>query len=268
MILDSKYNFLKPYKVKKLIRFGRNFDGGYLVCSEALQKIENLITLGVGDDISFEIDIEKKCSLKKVHLYDFTVNHLLFIRIIIKYIRRIITFRTKINNLIYSTKNYINFIKFKKKINVNLFKMKVVKDVKEKIDINLEQILARVESKNNLLKIDIEGSEYEIIDDILINSQKIDMLIIEFHWINNKNQIFIESIQKLKTKFDIVHIHPNNYRPKKENEDFFDVVELTFVNKKINKFNKEFRYSFPIDGLDFECFPNHKKIEFSFKKNS
>ena len=60
MILKSKYNFLKPFKVKKLVRLGRNYDGGYLLCDEILQSCENLITLGVGDDISFEIDFEKK----------------------------------------------------------------------------------------------------------------------------------------------------------------------------------------------------------------
>ena len=97
MILSSKYNFLKPYKVKNLIRLGRKFDGGYLVCSDAIQKIENVITLGVGDDISFEIDIERKCPLKKIHLYDYTVNHILFIKIIIKYIRRIISFRIHVH---------------------------------------------------------------------------------------------------------------------------------------------------------------------------
>ena len=62
MILNSKYNLQTTFKVKKLIRFGRNFDGGYLVCSDALKRIENLITLGVGDDISFEMEIEKKNS--------------------------------------------------------------------------------------------------------------------------------------------------------------------------------------------------------------
>ncbi len=268
MILSSKYNFLRPYKVKNLIRFGRKFDGGYLVCSDALKKIDNLITLGVGDDISFEIEIEKKCSLKKVHLYDYTVNHFLFIKIILKYIRRIITFRTKIDNLTHSVKNYINFIKFNKKPNVDLFKKKVVKNVKENIDIDFNQILSKIENKNNLLKIDIEGSEYEIIDDILSNSLKINMMIVEFHWINNNNKIFIDSINKLKTKFDIVHIHVNNYRQRKEFEDFFDVIEITFVNKNINQFNEEFRYNFPIKDLDFECFPNHNKIEFSFDKNS
>ena len=85
MIINSEYNFLIPFKVKKLIRFGRKFDGGYLVCSDAIKEIENLITLGVGDDISFEIDLEKNNSLKMVHMYDYTVNHFLFIKIIFPY---------------------------------------------------------------------------------------------------------------------------------------------------------------------------------------
>ena len=42
MIINSKYNFLKPYKVKKLIRLGRNFDGGYLVCSQALKSCKTM----------------------------------------------------------------------------------------------------------------------------------------------------------------------------------------------------------------------------------
>ena len=42
-------------------------------------------------------------------------------------------------------------------------------------------------NEKNFLKIDIEGSEYEIIEDIIDHSQKISVLIIEFHWINKKN---------------------------------------------------------------------------------
>jgi len=38
------------------------------------------------------------------------------------------------------------------------------------------------------------------------------------------------------------------------------------VNKKINKFRDEYRFSFPVKGLDYENFPNHKKIRFSFTK--
>ena len=79
MIINSEYNFLIPFKVKKLIRFGRKFDGGYLVCSDAIKEIENLITLGVGDDISFEIDFEKEKNTKKINMYDYSVNNFSFL---------------------------------------------------------------------------------------------------------------------------------------------------------------------------------------------
>jgi len=265
MILNSEFDFLIPYKVKKLIRFGRKFDGGYLVCSDAIQEIENLITLGVGDDISFEIDMEKNNSLKMVHMYDYTVNHFLFIKIIFKYLRRLLTFRTKIDNFTYSIMNYINFIKFNNKKNVFLYKQRVVDEVKDEIDINLNSIFEKIKSSKNLLKVDIEGSEYSIIEQINQSSLNIKMLIIEFHFIRSKKKLFTDSVKKLLNNFDIIHLHANNYF-KLENDDlFFEVLEITFVNKEINKYKKDFRYNFPIKDLDFECFPDRKKIEFSFQ---
>ena len=62
------------------------------------------------------------------------------------------------------------------------------------------------------------------------------------------------------------YIHPNNYKPMKNSDDIFDVLELTLVHKNVNKYRKNYRESFPIKNLDFECFPHHKKIFFSFKK--
>lgn len=265
MFLNSKYNFLIPFKVKKLIRFGRKFDGGYLVCSDAIQEIDNLITLGVGDDISFERDLEKKLSLKKVHMYDYTVNHLLFIKIIFKYFRRLLTFRAKKENFTYSIKNYFNFIKFNKKKNVYLFKRKVVDKINENIDISLNTILDKVKSNRNLLKLDIEGGEYLIVDKINQNSSKIKILIVEFHFIRSKKNLFINSVKKLLKNFDIIHLHANNYFDLTNKDTFFEVLEVSFVNKKINKYKKELRYNFPIKNLDFECFPDRKKIKFSFK---
>ena len=265
MILNSEYNFLIPYKVKKLIRFGRKFDGGYLVCGDAIKNVDSLITLGVGDDISFERDLEKKLALKRVYMYDYTVNHFLFIKIIFKYFRRLITFRTKLENFTYSIKNYLNFIKFNNKKNVSLFKKRVVDKIEKKIDVNLDDIFAEIESGKNLLKVDIEGSEYSIIEKINQNSSNIKILIIEFHFIRSKKDLFIKSVKKLLNYFDIIHIHANNYFQLKENESFFEVLEITFVNKKINKYKGDFRYNFPIKDLDYECFPDREKIKFSFK---
>jgi hypothetical protein len=266
MILKPKYNFLKPFKTNTLKRYGRNFDGGYLVCENAIKSIDNAITLGVGDDISFEKDIEAKKKINKLFLYDYTINNYFFLRIIFKYLRRFLTFRSKLSNLIYSITNYFDFINFIKKDNVFLYKKKVVRKKKNKNETDLNQIFSNLSGNNNILKIDIEGSEYLIVNDILKNCKRINTLIIEFHWINKNKNRFINSIKKLKQKFDIIHLHANNYRPLKTNEDLFDVIEITMVNKKINKFRSEYRFNFPVKGLDCECFPNHQKIRFSFAK--
>ena len=207
----------------------------------------------------------KKKNSKIIQLYDYTVNNILFLKIIAKYFRRLITFRTTINNFTYSISNYINFLKFINKKNVILNKYRVVKKIRNHNDINLKKIFQKIHNNKNLLKIDIEGSEYEIIDDIISHSSKIKMLIVEFHWINKKKKLFVKSIKKLKNKFDIIHLHANNYRSLKNNEDIFDVIEITMVNKNTNQFRKQFRVNFPIKKLDYECFPNHKKIIFSFK---
>jgi len=265
MIIKSKYNFLKPYKVKKLIRLGRNFDGGYLVCGDALKYCENLITLGVGDDISFEKDFDKKNKPQNIFLYDYTIDNKLFLKIILKYFRRLITLRTKVENFLYSITNYINYIRFIRQKNVSLFKLRVVKKITKNFDIDLKKIFKKINSNKNLLKIDIEGSEYEIIDDIIRNYAKINILIIEFHWINKNSKLFINSVNKLKKKFDIVHLHANNYRPLKDNEDIFDVFEITLTNKNFNKFKKKYRVDFPIKNIDYECFPDRQKMNFSFK---
>ena len=144
MIINSKYKFLKPFKVKKLVRLGRKFDGGYLVCSETLKICENLVTLGVGDDVSFEIDFEKKINSQNIFMYDYTVNNYLFIKIILKYFRRLLTFRTNLDNFINSIKNYLNFLNFINKKNVKLEKLKIVKKVKFKNDIRLNDIIKKI----------------------------------------------------------------------------------------------------------------------------
>tara|TARA_B100000768_G_C11183104_1_gene333842 strand:+ start:159 stop:968 length:810 start_codon:yes stop_codon:yes gene_type:complete len=267
-ILRSEFNYLLPSKVKKLIRLGRDYDGGYVVCKETLSQCKNLISLGVGDDISFERDFEKFMNVENIHLYDYTVNYKLFFYIILKYLRRFLTFRASANNIADSINNFLNFKKFIAQSNVKLFKEKVVSVIEETNNVNLEKIFSRIKSeKDNLLKIDIEGSEYEIIDEIIEHHAKVKMLIIEFHWINKNPKLFEEAIKKLNDKFKIIHIHVNNYIATKESDYFFDVVEISFIKKdKTENFVDEFRYDFPIENLDYECIKNGPKIKFSFSR--
>ena len=48
-LLDIKYSFLKPIKNKDLFRLGNNMDGGYIVSKDSIEKIDTLVSFGLGD---------------------------------------------------------------------------------------------------------------------------------------------------------------------------------------------------------------------------
>lgn len=46
--------FLKPQHETKLIRIGKNNDGGYLICEASLRNSKILLSFGLSDDWSFD----------------------------------------------------------------------------------------------------------------------------------------------------------------------------------------------------------------------
>ena len=46
--------FIRPQRRNDLVRIGRNHDGGYVVSYEALLLSQVLVSIGYGDDASFE----------------------------------------------------------------------------------------------------------------------------------------------------------------------------------------------------------------------
>ena len=268
-LLDKKYNFLTPVKFENLKRYGRNADGGY-VCEENIVKNTNiLITFGMGPDWSFELDYIKDNSSVKIFMYDYTVTASPYIKDVWKYFRRFITFRGQLRSLTDRwsyLNNYLNFFKLK---NVNFFPEKITNPIKNKIDTDIDKVFSRIDLNKNtngksvILKSDIEGSEFEIIDGIVKYSNRIDALIFEFHWLDKNEKIFLESIRKLQKFFDIAHIHGNNHC-EKLNTGLPITLEMTLINKKYSPSNPENVISFPIKGLDHPNNPTKNDLSFKF----
>jgi hypothetical protein len=97
MLLSKKFNFLRPIKTSKLIRLGNNQDGGYLLPIAALKKSENLISFGLGDNFSFEMDFFKKKPNALIYVFDHTVNIFTFIWQVYIYFKRIFYFKSNFN---------------------------------------------------------------------------------------------------------------------------------------------------------------------------
>jgi len=66
------------------------------------------------------------------------------------------------------------------------------------------------EGQTVFLKMDIEGSEYATIADIVENEKIITCIAAEFHHLNTQTDIFNEAIARLLDHYHIVHIHGNN----------------------------------------------------------
>lgn len=105
---------------------------------------------------------------------------------------------------------------------------------------------------NKILKMDIEGSEYEFLtrENLEICFQNFDQIAIEVHglieevpegWViesaiqkaKNNLALKIDFFNKLNERFYLFHIHGNNHSPRYV--DFPDSLELTYINKKLVK---------------------------------
>jgi hypothetical protein len=99
---------------------------------------------------------------------------------------------------------------------------------------NINRVLC--DYNNVFLKCDIDGSEYEILHDLIENSNRFTGVTIEFHGITNYNNF--NDLTNFISKFDLrlIHVHINNYSYVVSNYTSFtpDVVELTFTSYREN----------------------------------
>src|SRR3546814_17298787 len=78
--------------------------------------------------------------------------------------------------------------------------------------VGLEKAMAMAGMNENiLLKIDIEGAEYEILDAIVVNRKSFVACVIEFHLIDRHHDDLEKFISAMSDDFVVVHFHANNF---------------------------------------------------------
>ena len=198
----------KPVNEYDLIRLGKNNDGGYLVEKESLAEAKSLISFGIAFDWSFEKHFFKikNCPIQ---CYD----------PFIKY-SNIKKFSRKSLIDLFKSKNLFNKRLLKETINniflYNDYKKFFSKEVvhyessigvgNNKVDFS--ETIKKINSYPIFLKIDIEGSEYRILDDLINYQDKISGLVIEFHNIDLHKDIISNFIKKFS--LSLCHIHGQN----------------------------------------------------------
>jgi hypothetical protein len=256
-------NFLKPYHIddQKLVRVGPKLDGGYVMDKKSILDNNIIITCGLNDDWEFEkffLKINTKCI---VEAYDHTIDKKFWIERFKKDIKHFFLLKKIRLRKIIHIFRYLDYLRFFKNHN----KHHILKIGRENIynkEITINEILKA--HQNVLLKVDIEGDEYKIFNQILDNSNKINTLIIEFHDIHKNIDKIEEFIIKSKD-LKLIHIHANNFAGSNKDGDP-NVIELTFININKNGLNLiKTDKSFPVKGLDYKN--THRKQDFLLKFN-
>ena len=138
-ILPDTYNFLRPKQTKKLARFGNKKDGGYIIDLTSVDKVNHLISFGMADEFSFEVDFLNHNNSNTLQIYDHTVNHKDYLSNILKTLRRFITFRAPLESLTTRIKYLYNYKRFLSLKNVSYFKEKITFPIKNKIDTDIDK---------------------------------------------------------------------------------------------------------------------------------
>lgn len=135
-----------------------------------------------------------------------------------------------------------------------------------------------LQNKKLLLKIDIEGNEYEIFEDKGLYKwlQQATQIIIEFHDLKNRLHDLKEIVDRMGRDFVLAHIHVNNFADTFRIYDFTnkpgadiivpDVIELLFVKR--DQIEEEDLMdeiiNYPIHGLDYPNNPNARDHRVNF----
>ncbi|MCC7439582.1 MAG: FkbM family methyltransferase [Armatimonadetes bacterium] len=81
-----------------------------------------------------------------------------------------------------------------------------------------------------VLKMDIEGSEYEVVADIIRHQSRISCITGEFHDLDSRTEEFNRMMVALLEHFRVIHIHGNNCGAYDHTNNFPTIVEITFIN--------------------------------------
>lgn len=215
---------INPYQ--KLIRVGRNNDGGYIMVDD-FEKSKIAYSFGISDDVSWDKDIANRGI--EVFQYDPTIYNV-----------------PEKNSLFHFYKIGISGIDDEKS---SMLTLKTIMKNNKHADKN-----------NMILKMDVEGAEWDFLKNTAEdNLAQFDQIAFELHGLTNdtKGEMILASIAKLNKTHQLIWIHGNNCSIAEQAKGILipDCIEVLYVNRE--------KYCFSSSECLFPCEidqPNNKRI--------
>jgi hypothetical protein len=252
-VIGREMNFLAPYATQDLIRVGKASGGGYVLPAWLAKEADFLGSFGLSEDWSFDEQFRRLNPYAVIHGYDHSISEK---ELAIRLARSVanVTLGKESPNAVGHGINAIRSYRQFYQGATRHFQQRIFNRLDTPRDVTLNGVLERTNARKGLLKIDIEGSEYRIVDDVIRAADRILGLVMEFHDTEPLRMVFLDSIRKLQEHFGIVHLHGNNHVGVAA-DGLPEALEVTLVQKcRISV--REKRLLLPLDGIDFPNNPN------------
>jgi hypothetical protein len=212
----------KPQGHAPLIRLGRRNDGGYLVDARSVVEADFLLSFGINDDWTFERGFLRRKRVPVV-AFDASVSR----RWLAK---RIFTKPDEFFPRIWRFLDYFPFFG-RQAQHVRLY----IGSEQSELHIPLSEAVRRHVPErlgNIFFKVDIEGSEYQVLEELIELAPRMTGLAIEFHDVDKH----ITDIEAFIRRFplSLCHVHINNYCMPMTGK-VPDVIELSFTKFQLDR---------------------------------
>ena len=240
----------RPDGTYELIRLGRDHDGGYLVDPASVAASRSLVSGGISLDWSFEQDF---CQRNQVPLraHDGTIRPLHILLLTLKYLALL-----RLPKMIATARLLADYFSFFRADRVHC-RLNVGEDSGSSR--SLKSILK--EDKLPMpafIKMDIEGAEYLLLDDLLAKASSISGLVVEFHHVRQHREELTRFIESFP--LTLIHVHSNNFGHKVDANGDPQTVEMTFSSSP-KRLSDEPSIPHPLDQLNF---PRQEALPMSF----
>ena len=245
----------KPYATFSLMRVGNTHEGGYLIETQSLWKAAQLVSLGVGDDWTFEKDFLSRKpvpvtaydpGLTDMYLLDRAFVHLLGMLVLQKS-------PAEVAKSFWRLRDYGKF--FQGRIAHHRIQPGYDGSASKALSSIIE---AAGPDYPIFLKVALNGWEYRLLDEMARHADKICGMVIEFTGVNLRRKRIEKFIEQ--GPFTLVHIHGNNTLRFLDEHGDPTILEMTFVN------NPREIADGPLipHPLDRRSNPNYREVELRF----
>jgi len=251
-----------PRYLFDLVRIGPPEDGGYVVPRRIIPACTLLVSLGLSDDWRFEQSFQQ-ISGAKVVCYDHTVTGSFWVKAFAINTLAALGGRFHRFRKLFDVLRYCKYFNGQTAIH---YQRRI--GYRENGDEDIDSIMNANRNDRVFIKMDIEGSEYRVLDQLLNYPDRIAGFVIEFHDTDLFFDRILDFLRRSTVSYCLVHVHANNYSQIAPN-GIPTVLELTWIAmSQVRNDDFDQSPSYPINGLDFPNDRSKPDIPLKFESTS